>query len=142
MITLAIFALFNRTLIYSFYFKNANENVLSILDKAIDENNPNLILNSIPTDIMSVSQFLFILYAMVYVYSKLSEFASTYGGSFGKTELGIKVGNVISKAFKTTVATVLSTGPESAKYVKEDAKKKEANEKITEVKQEEEITNA
>lgn len=146
MITLAIFSLFNRTLIYGFYFKNANKDILSIIDNAIETNNPNIILDSIPTDIISVSQFIFIIYAMYYVYSRLSEFAQSYGGSAGQLSLGEN----LRKTFKSILG--LKVSRENPEFVKQDAIKKkddkikqntkENDETIVDVKEENKITDA
>lgn len=139
MITLAVFSLFNRTLIYSFYFKNNNESVLGILDRAIAENNPDIILNAIPTDIISVSSFAFIIYAMYYVYSKLSEFASSYGGSIGS----ITLGNNLKNTFKSILGLKIQR-EEKEPYSKKTQSKssdKFESEETTSVNEETEITN-
>lgn len=139
MITLAVFSLFNRTLIYSFYFKNNNESVLGILDRAIAENNPDIILNAIPTDIISVSSFAFIIYAMYYVYSKLSEFASSYGGSIGS----ITLGNNLKNTFKSILGLKIQR-EEKEPYSKKTQSKssdKSESEETTSVNEETEITN-
>ncbi|MGN0929885.1 MAG: hypothetical protein ACI4N3_04555 [Alphaproteobacteria bacterium] len=139
MITLAVFSLFNRTLIYSFYFKNSNESVLGILDKAIAENNPDIILNAIPTDIISVSSFAFIIYAMYYVYSKLSEFASSYGGSVGS----ITLSNNMKNTFKSILGLKVQREQKES-YSKKDNtsdKSKTKEEEVTSTTEETEITN-
>ena len=118
MITLAIFSFFNRTLIFGFFFKNANEDILSIIDNAIETNNPHIILDSIPTDIISVSQFIFIIYAMYYVYSRLAECAQSYGGSAGQLSLGEN----LRKTFKSILG--LKVSRENPEFVKQDAIKK------------------
>lgn len=140
MITLAVFSLFNRTLIHSFYFKNSNESVLGILDKAIAENNPDIILNTIPTDIISVSSFVFIIYAMYYVYSRLSEFASSYGGSIGS----ITLGNNLRNTFKSILGLKFQREEREPYSKKKPAKPSGASkdtEKITTTTEETEITN-
>lgn len=126
MITLAVFSLFNRTLVYSFYFKDSDESILAIIDKAIDENNADIILNSIPVDVMGVTKFVFIIYAMYYVYSKLSRLAEEYGGSMGK----ITLGNNMKNTFKSILnLKVLRETRDPKKRLKNSNIKKDADTK-------------
>lgn len=137
MITLAVFSLFNRTLIYSFYFKNSRESVLGILDSAIAQNDPDIILNAIPTDIISVSGFAFIIYAMYYVYSRLSDFASNYGGSIK----GITLGNNMRNTFKSILGLKVLREEREKAVQKKEEKSSSPQKEITSVDEEVEITN-
>ncbi len=105
MVNLAVFSLYNSILINSFSLTTANGtgNIADILNNAIATGNEKLITENVFTDILSVSKFLFIVYCLYYVYSKLGEFASFYGGSSGE----LKVEKRLEEVIKTTTKTVI-----------------------------------
>ncbi len=80
MINLAVFSMFNSALLNSFYFVGSKENLLTVLNEAIKNNDVSIILSSMPTDLLSITQFLFIIYCIYHIYSKLGELAASYAG--------------------------------------------------------------
>lgn len=116
MINLAVFSIFNVALLESFYFLNSKENILQIVDKAIEDNDRDIIINNVPTDLLSVSKFLFIIFCIYYLYANLKDLAASYGNSEGA---GAKpIGDSIRKIVSTTKNTATSITRESAGFVK------------------------
>ena len=112
MITLSVFSLFNMTFVNAFYFTNNNkgENIMQILDKAIERGDANFLIQNMNTDILYITKFLFIIYCLYYVYSQLGKFASYYGGSIGSSNSYEQVYNFL----KSTVVGSASVGIEKA----------------------------
>lgn len=136
LITLAVFSLFNTAMLHSFYFnsESGGDNLLGILDRAIASNNAQLIIGAIPTDIIGVSKFIFIVYAMYYVYSQLSTFAKSYGGSIGDRPIGKALQKTFDSLLKIRVNREAS-GTTKKKDKTTTTKTKETTE-TTEVKSE------
>lgn len=129
MINLAVFAMFNSALLNSFYFVGSKENLFTILNKAIDENNVSLILSSVTTDLLAITQFLFIIYCIYYIYSQLGKFAASYGGKMGS----ISIGSGIRSLINTSRKTMASVSRKASGYKKIDKKDEtKPNEKETE----------
>ena len=118
MINLAVFAMFNSALLNSFYFVGSKENLFTILNKAIDENNVSLILSSVTTDLLAITQFLFIIYCIYYIYSQLGKFAASYGGKMGS----ISIGSGIRSLINTSRKTMASVSRNASGYKKIDKK--------------------
>ncbi|MDR1476902.1 MAG: hypothetical protein LBI17_02110, partial [Rickettsiales bacterium] len=96
-----------------FYFinrKGGNDTLLGILDRAAAANDVKIILDSVPTDLLAMSKFLFIVFAMFYVYSKLDEFTKNYSdGSVGEKPIG----DAVKKLVLSGVATATSVTREA-----------------------------
>ncbi len=105
MINLAVFSVFNSVLLNSFYFIGSRENLLTILNDAKEKNDINIILSNFPTDLFAITQFLFIVYCIYYIYSKLGDFAASYGGSMGNITIGNNIKNIINSS-RGTLASV------------------------------------
>ena len=101
MVNLAVFSMFNSALLNSFYFGNSKENIMQILNKAIEQNDTSIIINSIPVDLLSISKFLFIIYCIYYLYAKLGELAASYGGKAGDLVIGAKIKNLFDSTKKS-----------------------------------------
>ena len=140
MINLAVFSIFNSALLNSFYFVGSKENLLTILDKAIKNNDVSLIISSFPTDLLAITQFLFIVYCIYYIYSKLGEFASTYGGSMGQITVGNSIRNIINSSRKT-FASVSRKDFFTKKSPKDADEKNTTQETVQEETVQEENTN-
>ena len=121
MVNLSVFSLYNAILINSFSFTNAKDgdNIANVLNNAIATGDTKLITENIFTDILSVSKFLFIVYCLYYIYSKLGQFASFYGGNSGD----LKIEKSMEQIVKNTTKTVIT--PPKRDEKKEKLKKME-----------------
>lgn len=127
MINLAVFALFNSALLNSFYFVNTKENILQILNRAIEQNDTSIITDNIPVDLLSVSKFLFIVYCIYYVYNKLGEFASSYGISSGGISLGKNIKNIVLAPISLAKSVTVGEPKFKKKEEKKDKAKSTSN---------------
>ncbi|MBP5583467.1 MAG: asparagine--tRNA ligase, partial [Bacteroidales bacterium] len=59
-----------------------------------------------PTDLLAITKFLFIIYCIYYIYSQLGKFASSYGGSMG----GISIGDNIRRSLSVEGTLKASEG--------------------------------
>lgn len=109
-------------------FTTKPENITQILTRAIDENNPSIITDSIPMDLLSITKFLFIVYCIYYIYANLGQFAETYGGNAGSTPIGSAIRSLINSGISTmTKVSRTPAGPDY--YVKEPKKDKDKKDK-------------
>ena len=114
---------YNGRVINPATFTTKRENITQIITRAIDENNPSIITENVPMDLLSITKFLFIVYCIYYLYSKLGEFASRYGGSAGSTPIGNSVRSLINSAITLPTKVVRTpAGPDY--YIKEGKKSK------------------
>ncbi|MDR2098684.1 MAG: hypothetical protein LBO78_01505 [Rickettsiales bacterium] len=151
MIMLAVFSVFNIAMIHGFLFVNGGgggDTLLGLLDAALAANKPEMIVNAIPVDFLSISKFLFIIYAMYYVYSQLDVFSESYGM---KGSVDRPIGNAIRKLFDSSIATARSVSrSEPTKMKEEPAKvgapatgdKDKVESEETETTEDTEVTNA
>ncbi|MBR1544333.1 MAG: hypothetical protein IJ638_00100 [Alphaproteobacteria bacterium] len=129
MVNLAVFSMFNSALLNSFYFVGTNKNLLTVLNDAIDKNDVSIILSSMPTDLLAITQFLFIIYCIYYIYSQLGKFASSYGGSMGSISIGNNIRNIINSSRKTLTSVSREVKGARKSPEKEDNKPEEKAEK-------------
>ena len=134
MINLAVFSMFNSALLNSFYFVGSKENLLTILNEAIEKNDASIILSNVPSDVLSITQFLFIIYCIYYIYSKLGQFAQTYGGSMGGMSIGTSIRKIIdsSRNAITSVSREVKGYRKSPKNDDKPASKEDNKEEIQE----------
>lgn len=125
MINLAVFSMFNSALLNSFYFGSSKENIMQIVNKAIETNDTSIITNSIPVDLLSISKFLFIIYCIYYLYAKLGELAASYGGKSGELVIGAKIKNL----FDSTKKTFFSVSHEDKMNVKKEKEIEDSSQK-------------
>jgi hypothetical protein len=101
MVALAVFTLFNTIMIHGFFFTvegGGSESLLGILDRAANTNDVKVILDAVSgsNSLLEMSKFLFIVFCMFYVYSRLSEFTKAYsGGSAGEKPIGDAVRKLV-----------------------------------------------
>ena len=145
MINLSVFSLFNSALLNSFYFVGTRENLITILNEAIKNDDVSIILKNVPSDLLAITQFLFIVYCIYYIYANLGKLASSYGGSMGGMSIGKNIRDIIN--YSRTWATSVKLDKTSyRKSKKQDTKKEEGKPQETEEQEnpevEEDATNA
>ncbi|MCR5506602.1 MAG: hypothetical protein K6F04_02000 [bacterium] len=128
MVNLAVFSMFNSALLNSFYFVGTKKNLLSILNEAIEKNDVSIILSNMPTDLLAITQFLFIIYCIYYIYSQLGKFASSYGGSMGGISIGDNIRGIINSSRKTLASVSREEKGAKKSPAQDDDKKEEEQE--------------
>jgi hypothetical protein len=138
MVALAVFTIFNTIMVHSFYFVNGGDTLLGILDKAKRLNDASVIIEAIPGDILTMSKFLFIIFAMFYVYSKLSEFTKNYSdGNLGDKPIGDGIKKLVESGIGVVTGVKRDEKPSFVKKQQEQnpskpGKKEEKTETATE----------
>ena len=140
MVALAVFTLFNTIMVHGFFFTikgGGTESLLGILDRAAMTNDVRVMLDVVSgsNSLLEMSKFLFIVFCMFYVYSRLDEFTKAYsGGDAGKkpigdairklVESGIGVATGVTREAKGSLKGCAAAGPAK----KEETKAEETSE--------------
>ncbi len=148
LINIAVFSVFNSALLNSFYFVGTRENLLTILNEAIKKDDVSIILKNVPSDPLAITQFLFIVFCIYYIYSKLGVLASSYGGSMGGISIGNNIRNIVNSSRSAITSVTRKLDDKARKFSKKsneedeipqpEQPKQEENDKANE----EETTNA
>jgi len=132
MITLSVFSLLNAMLLGAFAFAigDGKMDTREILDKAIEQGNSKIILDHLVNDVVGMSQFLFIAFAIFFTYANLKRFADGFGGQMSEERIRGAIQNTAVSAVKYVVGGVQQKGakegkPESVYAKKEKKEKKE-----------------
>jgi hypothetical protein len=130
-ITLAMFTMFNALLISGFMFTVGGEKKYSqdILNDAISKGDVNVILEAFKGDVVGMSQFLFIVFAIFFTYANLSKFAEQFGAQVSDGHLRKVIKTTVTSAanlvFRGVRPKTGKDGKPEATYVKRPGKKKQ-----------------
>ena len=122
-VSLSVFTMFAALLIGGFMFTVGERRMTSqdILNEAILAGDHALILEAFPGDLVGVSQFLFIAFAIFFTYANLDRFAKSFGAEVSKDHL-----RSVAKTTTTSVMNYFIRGVTQAgnTFVKKPAKKR------------------
>jgi len=132
MITLSVFSLLNAMLLGTFAFTIGKDKMMmdtrEILDEAIRQGNSNIILDQLTNDVVGMSQFLFIAFAIFFTYANLRRFADSFGGQMSDERIRSAIQNTAVSAVKYVVGGVQQKGAKEGKpesvYAKKEKKEK------------------
>ena len=122
-VTLSVFTMFNTLLIRGFEFTVGKDkmNAGDVLNKALETGDKNLILDTMTTDTLGMTKFLFIVFAIFFVYAHLEKFAKQFGGQVSEGHLKKKFQTLADSTVKKVMGVQLKTdkdGNPETTYVK------------------------